>query len=268
MLTIIVGIALGLPLLLYLMQDHLIFHPQPAPPAAPRAQGRVVETVRIPVADGIALSGWLARVPGATGSAKAPLIIYFGGNAEEVSWMAEMAPRFARWSLLAVNYRGYGGNPGAPGEKAMFADALILYDWAAARADVDPTRMAVIGRSLGSGVAVHVAIARKPAGVVLITPYDSITAVAQALYRFVPVSLLLRHPFDSLARAPSIEAPMLALVAAQDRVIPPVHARRLFEAWRGEKKWHEIPGAGHNDIDADPAFWAAMQTFLESLERT
>jgi pimeloyl-ACP methyl ester carboxylesterase len=91
----------------------------------------------------------------------------------------------------------------------------------------------VIGRSLGSGVAVHVAAERKPAGVVLVTPFDSLRAVAQGIYPFVPVSLLLRHPFDSLALAPSIAAPMLALVATQDRVIAPAHARRLFEAWRG-----------------------------------
>lgn len=275
MLTILIGVAIGLPLLLALMQNSLIFYPQPASAVSPRNHGPLVEKVQVPVADGLALSGWLVRAPaaepvtpapaGISTTARAPLAIYFGGNAEEVSWMVDEAPRFAPWSLLLVNYRGYGGNPGAPGERVLFDDALALYDWAAARPDVDAGRIAVIGRSLGSGVAVHVAAERKVAGVVLVTPFDSLRAVAQGIYPLVPMSLLLRHPFDSLARATALDSPMLALVAAQDSIIPPKHARRLFDAWRGPKLWREFP-ADHNSIDSDPGYWDAVAAFLKARE--
>ncbi len=176
--------------------------------------------------------------------------------------MAGMAARFSPWSLLAVNYRGYGGNPGSPGERALLADALVLYDWAAARTEVDPERIVVIGRSLGSGVAVHLAAERRLAGVVLVTPFDSLRAVAQGIYPFVPVSVLLRHPFDSLARASAIETPMLALVAALDSIIAPRHARRLFEAWRGPKQWLEIGTADHNSISDEALYWDTIAAFL------
>lgn len=259
-LTIIVGIALGLPLLLWAMQDSLIFHPPYAPASTPRSLGRSVEAVTVPVGDGLALAGWLARPAAANG--RLPLLIYFGGNAEEVSWMAEMSARFPGWALLAVNYRGYGGNPGRPGETAIATDALAIHDWAVARSDVEAARVVVIGRSLGSGAAVHLAAARKLAGVVLVTPFDSLTAVAQNLYRFVPVGWLLRHPFDSHARASAIETPMLALVAANDTLIPPAHARRLFEAWRGPKQWQLIAGADHNSIDGEAGYWDAIAAFL------
>ena len=259
-LTIIAGIALGLPLLLWAMQDSLIFHPPDAPATAPRSVGRSVAAIAVPVGDGLALNGWLARPASASG--RLPLLIYFGRNAEEVSWMAEMSARFPGWALLAVNYRGYGGNPGRPGEAAIAADALAIHDWAVARGDVEPARVVVIGRSLGSGAAVHLAAARKLAGVVLVTPFDSLTAVAQNLYRFVPVGWLLRHPFDSHARAAAVDIPMLALVAGRDTLIPPAHARRLFEAWRGPKEWHLIADADHNSIDGEPSYWETIAAFL------
>jgi fermentation-respiration switch protein FrsA (DUF1100 family) len=260
-LTIAGGVAIGVPLLLWWRQESLLFHPPEAPAQGPSAPGRTVTKVAVPVGDGLALTGWLAR-PAAAGDSRLPLALYFGGNGEEVSWMAEMSARFPGWALLAVNYRGYGGNPGQPGEAALAADALAIFDWAAARADVDAARIVPIGRSLGSGVAVHLAAKRALAGVVLVTPYDSIRDVAQRIYRFVPVGLLLRHPFDSIARAPAIDTPMLALVAGEDTLIPPAHARRLFEAWRGPKAWRLFDRADHATIDAEDAYWASMAAFL------
>lgn len=260
MIAILLGTVLLLPAVLYTMQDSLIFLPPPAPASTPRAAH--VEAVKVPVADGLVLSGWLAGDSAPEAGRRAPLLIYFGGNAEEVSHMVGMASNVAPALMLAVNYRGYGGNPGAPGERALFADALALYDWAVARPDVDPARVVLMGRSLGSGVAVHVAAERRPAGVVLVTPYDSIREVAQSLYPTVPVSALLRHPFDSMARAPAIDAPLLALVAGRDQVIPSRHARRLFEAWRGPKQWREIAAADHDSISAAPDYWGSIREFL------
>ena len=89
------------------------------------------------------------------------------------------------------------------------------------------------GPDLGGGVAVHLAAERPLVGVVLVTPFDSLTAVAQRHYPWLPVRWLLNHPFDALARAPSIRTPMLCLVAGSDRIIPPAHAARLFAAWGG-----------------------------------
>lgn len=260
-LTIVVGVAIGLPALLWWRQDSLIFPAPGAPATMPHAVGRTIVRVQVPTADGLMLAGWLAR-PADAGTARLPVAIYFGGNAEEVSWMAEMSARFPGWTLLAVNYRGYAGNPGRPGETALASDAGAIHDWAAARSDVDASRIVAIGRSLGSGVAVHLAATRRLAGVVLVTPFDSLRDVAQRIYRFIPVGLLLRHPFDSLSLAGAINAPLLALVAAEDTLIPPPHARRLFDAWRGAKEWRLIARADHNSIDGDPAYWSAIAAFL------
>ncbi|MFN0162984.1 MAG: alpha/beta hydrolase [Burkholderiales bacterium] len=260
MLTIAACVVLGLPLLLYLAQDSMLFHPPPAPRAASVAAVPGIEAVRVPVADQLTLNGWLARPAGA--AAPLPLIIYFGGNAEEVSWMAGMQPRLAGHAILAVNYRGYAGNPGNPGETAFLADALAIYDWAVAQPGIDARRVVAMGRSLGSAVAVHLAAERPIARVVAITPLDSVRSVASSIYPFVPVSLLLKHPFDAGARAARISAPLLAVVAGADRVIPPRHARALFDTWRGPKRWVELPGADHNDVDTATGFWPAIAAFL------
>jgi len=246
---------------LYLIQERLIFYPQPAPTQAPFASGYAIAEVHVATEGGLSLRGWLAK-PFAGASQRLPLTIYFGGNAEETSGMVALAGHFPGWSLLTVNYRGYGGNPGSPTEDALFADALAVHDFAARRADVDPARIVVIGRSLGSGVAVYLASRRLLAGVVLVTPYDSLRAVARRHYPFLPVSWLLKHGFDSIGRAPDIETPVLMLAAQRDTVIPPAHARALFERWRGPKAWLELSGAGHNDLDADPAYWQAISLFL------
>ncbi|MBL8386482.1 MAG: alpha/beta hydrolase [Burkholderiales bacterium] len=260
-LFILAGVFVGLVLLLWWAQEQLIFPAPGAVAAVPAVRGRDALRVQVPVAAGITLAGWLVR-PAAPKSARVPLLLYFGGNAEEVTWMAEMADRFPGWALLAVNYRGYGGNPGRPGEAALIADALALHDWAARRDDVDPARIVALGRSLGSGVAVALAAQRRLAGVVLVTPFDSLRDLAQRLYRFIPVDLILRHRFDSLRHAGALDLPLLAIAAERDRVIPPAHARRLYDAWRGPKRWLAIAGADHNDIDASDRYWEAIAAFL------
>jgi len=209
----------------------------------------------------VQLRGWLVRAQ--PNPDPAPILIYFGGNAEEVSWLISTADKYAGWSLLAVNYRGYGASEGKPGEAELFRDALQLYDFAAKRAAGG--RVAVMGRSLGSGVAVHLAANRPAAGVILVSPYDSVVSVAQGVYPFLPVNLMLRHRFDSLGRAAAIKAPLLCLVASDDRVIPRAHSERLYAAWGGPRAWREIRPADHDSIAGEADYWQAVDAFLRGL---
>ena len=193
---IVLGVAIGVPLFMWLFQERMLFFPRPLDSRpAPRPN---LEEVSIAAADGVKLRGWLVKGDGAP----APLLIYFGGNAEEVSWLTGVADQFAGWSLLLVNFRGYGESEGKPGENELLEDGLAIHDYAKRRRDVNPERIVAMGRSLGSGVAVHLAAHRSLRGVILVSPYDSIVAVAKGHYPFLPVSLMLRHRFDSLSRAP------------------------------------------------------------------
>ena len=261
----------GLCVMLYLLQERLIFLRQPLTDDARRAVRALpgVEEIEVTAGDGTRLHGWLRhgvdRV-GSTGKAASRgLVLYFGGNAEEVSGQMLDAARLAPWSVAALNYRGYGLSGGRPSEAALAADALAVYDRLAARGDVDPERIVVFGRSLGSGVAVRLAANRPVRAAVLVSPFDSLRSLGRRQYPFLPVSLLLRHPFDSAARAPRIEAPLLVLAGGRDRLVPAASSQRLHDEWSGPKRWIFIPEADHNDIQAQPGYWPAIREFLASL---
>jgi pimeloyl-ACP methyl ester carboxylesterase len=249
--------------LIYLFQERLIFFPQPLTQDPLQAYpGAALEEVSLVTNDQVKLRGWLVHATATR--APAPLLIYFGGNAEEVSWLASTAGKYAGWSLLIVNYRGYGGSEGKPGEAALFSDALQIYDYAVGRAR--DGRVAVMGRSLGSGVAVHLAAQRPVAGAILVSPYDSVESVAEGVYPFLPIHLMLRHRFDSLSHAPQIKAPLLCLVASDDRVIPRPHSERLYAAWGGRKQWREIRPAEHDSLADAPQYWQAIADFLANIQ--
>ena len=262
------AVAVGLPVFLYFFQEKMLFFPTPPASSVHRPARGEVEDVRLVAPDGVQLSGWLVRSGVDHGIEGAPLLIYFGGNAEEVSWLVGVADRFAGHSLLLLNYRGYGGSGGWPGESALFADALLAYDYARQRRDVDSSRILAMGRSLGSGVAVYLAAQRQLAGVILVSPYDSVRSLAQSIYPWLPVGLLLKHPFDSLSRAGGLAAPLLCVVAGDDSVIPQAHSRRLFDAWGGrDKRWIEVRGAGHDDVSGEPRYWEEIALFLGRFSR-
>jgi hypothetical protein len=255
--TVLVALAVALSLLLFVLQDHLIFHPQPVGDARraqiaagfPAAREVFVEAV-----DGTRLHAWHVG----TGP---DLVLYFGGNAEEVSSMlGPAAAEIAQASWLLTDYRGYGASAGSPSEARLVADALRWYDYA--EREIKPARVFAFGRSLGSGVAVALAARRTLAGVILITPYDSVLAVAKRHYPYVPVRWLLRHRFDSIALAPELEISMLCLIAGRDELIPPLHAERLYDAWKGPKRKLVLADAPHGDTDSAPGFWLAIRRFV------
>lgn len=254
------AIAIGLPLVVYLAQDALIFHPQAIPEArrAEIAQRHPQVTDMFPAtADGTRVHAWYVK-------SGLPVILYFGGNGEEVSWMIEaVASEAPGASWLLMDYRGYGLSKGSPSEQALVADALALYDHAVRLPGVDSNRIYAFGRSLGSGVAVALAAQRRLAGLILATPYDSLVAVAKRYYWYVPVGWLLKHRFDSLALAPQLKTPLLCLIAGRDEVIPAEHAERLYAAWGGQKTKSRLEEAGHNTTDAHPRFWPSIREFLK-----
>jgi hypothetical protein len=184
-------------------------------------------------------------------------LIYFGGNAEDVSLTrAELAALLPDTALYLLHYRGYGGSGGRPSEAAIRADARALFDHVAARHPL----ITVVGRSLGTGPAVHLAATRPVARLVLLVPFDSLLAVARGAMPWLPVDLLLRDRWDAAAEAPLVRAATTIVAAGADAVVPPHHAAALQRAFRpGVAALVVVPALSHNaPLPATPEFRAAL----------
>jgi uncharacterized protein len=264
---IITGITLvilwaGITLFLYFFQNQVLYSPQTLSVftinrikhSIPNAEEVFVQS------HGIKLHGWLVKN---NPTRQAPLIIYFGGQGDEISSMVEASWRFEGCNFLALNYRGFGLSQGQPFEKSIFDDSLAIYDYVAGRNDLGHEKIIVMGRSLGSGVAVYLARNRKVQAVILISPYDSITSVAQEKFPLIPVELINKNRYDSISRAVAINDPVLAIIGDGDITVPPWHSMKLLEKWRGEKTVKMIQGKGHNDIVGCEEYWITINDYLK-----
>jgi pimeloyl-ACP methyl ester carboxylesterase len=247
LLSVALVLYVGACLALYFFQRSMIYFPQPGNASEPAARmslevgGATLNVVQRPVAGPKAL-------------------IYFGGNAENVSFnLGAFSSAFPDRAIYLMNYRGYGGSTGAPTEALLHADARALFD----KVQRDHADIAVVGRSLGSGVAVRLASERPVSRLVLVTPYDSILDMAAARFPYVPVRWLLTDKFESSRYAPGLKVPTLILQAQYDNVIPGDSTARLNAAFApGVAKLVVLPDAGHNTVSDSPLYLRAMQEAL------
>lgn len=239
---------LGLVAWVYVTQRAQIYYPVPE---APRAGAGALWVD----SDGERIKVWHVRREGPQA------LIYFGGNAEDVAGNIEtFAVAFPERSLYLVNYRGYGGSSGRPTEVGLRADALAIFD----HVRESHPDVAVVGRSLGSGVAVALASERPVERLVLVTAYDSLVNVAREYFGWLPVGLLLKDRYESTEFAPRVEAPVLIVIAAEDEIIPRARTEALAAAFApGQAQIEVVPGTGHNTLDYSPSYLDAIGRFLQ-----
>lgn len=204
---------------------------------------------------GAELRGWVVN-PG-----RPRALVYFGGNGEPLDWLRPvLAERFPGHTSYLIAYRGYGASGGRPSQRALTADALALVDHAAVLHPDAPVD--VIGRSLGSGVAMQVAARRPVERLVLVTPFDSLAGAAADLFPRLPMRRLVADAWDSTAVAARVSADILVLRAGRDELVRPPRTDALLEALRPDTRVVDLPHADHNDISEDPTYWSAVAEFL------
>lgn len=253
------------------IEQRFVFDPLPVDLGLLRsvsAAASGVEEVRIRTADGVTLHGWLKRPQRWHAGERYPLVIVYGGVRREVSEFVAEARGPRRWGWLMVNYRGFGLSGGVPTERAVLEDAKRIYDWAAARPDVDAANIVVFGRSLGSYVAVAVAAARQTRAAILATPFDSAASLGERWLPRLPLRWLLGGRFDPAALAPRISAPALFVLAEKDSVTPVENGRALARQWGGSTQTVLLRGATHSGIEAREEFWRSVGEFLGEIGRT
>ena len=217
------------------------------------------QEVTLPTPDGERLKAWWFEVPGA------PLAtLYLHGNGGYLSIYIDhlRAIQRAGHSLLIIDYRGYGESTGAPSESGLYLDAQTAYQWLRQRG-YPAERIVLQGWSLGSAVAVELATKNKVGGVVLEAPLSSARAVAAGIVPWLGWTLPLGY--DSLAKIPSLQAPLLVIHGDRDRVIDLALGRELYAAAPEPKEFVVVPGAGHEDLPmiAGPRYQAALQRLYQ-----
>lgn len=253
------------------LEARLLFSPWPANRERLQAlasQKDRIDEVRLVMPDGVALHGWLKRPEGfetARPGKRYPLVIVYGGVRREVSAFVSRPDAARDWGWLVVNYRGFGLSEGAPSGNTVVEDAKRIYDWAAARSDVDSRNIVVLGRSLGTHVAVAVAAARQARAAILATPFDSFTALAERHFPAVLAEWVLAGRYDPASLAPRISVPALFVLAENDSVTPAEHGRALASRWGGTTKTVLLAGAGHGGIERRDEFWRSVGAFLTTL---
>lgn len=242
----------GIVLFMFLRQESFIFFPV-------KANHEVINQPHIQQYSfehqGVSLQGWLVNPQ----YKKDKLIIYYGGNAEDVFLNTDDFEA-VQAATLFLAYRGYGPSEGTPGEKELFMDALAVIDDAIKR--FAPEKVYLMGRSLGTGVACYVASKRTVDGIILVTPYDSVVAVAKGAYPWLPVTQLLRHRFESTEYVSDIRAPILVLYAGRDLVVRPERTRNLIQYLPSGIQVVLIPDADHGTIDMYREYWDVLLSFI------
>jgi hypothetical protein len=218
--------------------------------------GATVETLTTP--DGEKIILWYA--PAKKGR---PTILYFHGNAGEIG---DRPLRFnyyhARgFGVAYVSYRGYGGSTGSPTESGLITDATTAYDWLLARG-VAPQSIALLGESLGSGVAVQIAAKTRVGAVALEAPYTSTADIAARFYWWLPVHVLMKDQYKSIDFIADVKAPLLVMHGDQDILIPLEFGKRLFTAANEPKELEIVQGFGHDAL-FEKTTWAREVEFFE-----
>jgi uncharacterized protein len=244
----ILALVLVVLVLAWLFQRRLIYLPSAGgvPPAAEVLHG--AQDVTFDTADGLQLEGWF--VPAAGGHSRATVLV-FSGNAGNRVARVPLAAQLSRagLSVLLVDYRGYGGNPGHPSERGLVADARAARAYLATRDDVDPARLVYFGESLGAAVAVRLAVQQPPMALVLRSPFVSLAEVGRMHYPFLPVGLLLRDRWASIEQVGGLRCPVLVVAGTGDEIVPWRQSRRLAAEIPEPKRFVLIPGADHNSLE-------------------
>ena len=269
-LGLVVGYG-GLLLLACLAQERIAFPAPRAPLPDPQRVGFPSgERVDLKMNDGTPLVGWFLR---GTDSARGrtPGVLWFYGNGETIAaiWPVLRDFRPPGAALLVLDYPGYGGSGGTATEAGLYEAGELAYAALAARPEVDPRRIVVYGRSLGSAVATYTAARHPVAGLVLESPFTSAREMSRQHYGIFPRSML-RLGLDNLTRIRDIHAPLLLFHGSADLLVPPAMGQTVAAAAPGPVEVVLIEGAGHNETYAvgGRRYAEKLAAFVMSVGRT
>jgi pimeloyl-ACP methyl ester carboxylesterase len=263
-LAVVMMIPEGRTAMLTQFQRRFLYFPMRDFVASPADYGFEHEEVDLRAEDDVAIHAWWLPAGGATRT-----VLFLHGNAGNVSYWVEVALVFRKigWNTLILDYRGYGRSSGLPTEEGTYLDARAAYLHLVKDRGLDPSRIVVVGRSLGGGVATWLAEHHPVGGLVLENTFTSIADIVAQSFPLPGIGRFVRLGYPSLSRMAKLDVPLLVIHGAGDQLVPFAHGKALFDAAPGStKRFVELRG-GHNDAfslsSAD--YEAALRRFSEEL---
>ena len=244
-----VGIYAAFVGTLFVLQRSMLYFPDSSVPSPAASLVPEMEVVATPTADGLRLRSWYRPAEGGQ-----PTVVIFHGNAGNIGNRGFKARYFmkAGFGVMLASYRGYGGNEGKPTEDGLYADGRAAMDFLLKKQNIAPESVVLYGESLGSGVAVHMAMEaalERPVGaLVLEAPFTSVADVAAKHYPYLPARWLVKDRFDSASKIMAIRTPLLVVHGEADGIVPAKFGHRLFDAAVEPKEGHWIAGGDHNGL--------------------
>ena len=241
-------------------QSDMIFPAHAVAPAGPMPKG--AERLSVDTPDGETLVG--IYLPAALSRKQRTLVMGFGGNAWNGQDVAEFLHElYPEADVVAFHYRGYRPSTGRASAEALIADAPLAFDAAVKR--VKPGKSIAVGFSIGTGVAATLATSRKLDGLILVTPFDSLKAVAQSAFPWLPIAPFFQHEIDAASAIAKVKAPVAIVAAQHDEIIATARTDGIRPKVRNLVFDRTIEGAGHNDIYQRRAFQQAMHEALANV---
>jgi hypothetical protein len=247
MLTILIApivFYLGLCLLVCLYQSHLVYYPQRGLDLTPRDLGMDYDEVILESGEEkIPIVAWYVPAGGRRGT-----VLFCHGNAGNLSGRLEIIAAYHELglSVLIFDYRGYGRSQGRPSEEGTYEDGLAAWRHLTETRGCSPSEIVILGRSLGGAIAAWLAQRHTPGALILESAFTSVPDVGAEVYPYLPVRLLSRFRYNSLARMSEIRCPVLIAHGRDDEMIPFDHGQALFEAAREPKVLMELTGTHNN----------------------
>lgn len=244
--VLMVGLVSTLLGAAYAAQRSLIYFPLggPVPPAAQVLPGG--RDVELTTEDGLRLRAWYFPAKQLDG----PVVLFAPGNGGNRTLRAPLAEALLSrgMSVLLLDYRGYGGNPGSPSEEGLVRDVRAAHAFLTGEEGVRDDRLLYFGESLGCGVVSALATEHPPAGMLLRSPFVDLASVGAHHYPLLPVRMLLKDRFPVAENVRRLRGvPVTVVWGARDSIVPSEQSRRVAEAGSAERV--EVAGAEHNDME-------------------
>lgn len=254
----LLGIYILVVIALYVMQRDLMFSTSSKRVLPADIGMEHIEEVSLVTADGANLYSWHGHAQ--TGK---PTILYFHGNGGSVATRPNRFQQFMThgYGVFILGYPGYGGSEGRPSEVALVDAARLSYSYLR-DLNIESNDIVIFGESLGTSVAVQLAKEKHAKALILAAPMSSIREIAEMQYPFVPLGLLLKDPFMTIDYIRDVHLPLLVFHGSEDDAIPIASSRKLFDVANEPKIFHEIEGAGHNNLFDYPLV-EIVHTYLE-----